>query len=274
MLQPLLRSSSLTILKHLHAPSTKRYAFPCVRKHPISLLPKHQHNRVYDGRTLRVQLRDVNPPRTNWKFARGRGRFHQPRRFHYRPFVQGQNIVRQGGSDLPISESMGVPREMGSSIACSLPANHDKTSSKSPSTFQPIESSSSISNIFDDAHGPERYREWYDNLESPASTPAPSSLGSSASASGVAYTTPSYPYMPNGTHFLPPPWLHPYMSSGPYSLPYYPGYPLYPPPPVNQHPQSLTPPNSGSSGSSHPIGQWPAFGVYGVSVVHLRSSSD
>ncbi|EGO05305.1 hypothetical protein SERLA73DRAFT_157880 [Serpula lacrymans var. lacrymans S7.3] len=62
-------------------PVNKRSAFAFVKfdntESPIRAV-NEEHNRVLDGRPIRVQLRDWNPPhRAVWKFSRGRGRFQQ-----------------------------------------------------------------------------------------------------------------------------------------------------------------------------------------------------
>jgi len=237
---------------------------------------------------MRVQLRDCNPPRNNWKFGRGRGRFHQnhfnngQRRFYSRPSHEGQvkdSLQVPNGS--PAASGIGPGDTSGlsvSSLASALPSPAGTPQIENPSDTRTIENSgSSITSgiSINDTPQTERYREWYDELESPAATPAPSSLGSSVSTGSMAYPAPPYPYMSNGPYFHPPPWMPPYMHQGPYQMPYYPGYPMYPPPPVPQRPVG-SPPSSDASGPAvTPQAPWPAMGMYGVcSFHHIMSSLD
>ncbi|KAG5644609.1 hypothetical protein DXG03_008087 [Asterophora parasitica] len=48
-----------------------------------------EHNRIYEGRAMRVQLRDCNPPRGSWRNNRGRGRFGGQQTFG--PHRRGQD---------------------------------------------------------------------------------------------------------------------------------------------------------------------------------------
>ena len=215
---------------------------------------------------MRVQLRDINPPKNTWKFGRGRGRVPQhhfdfQRRSNHRPFTDGRDYapgLHQGRPDIPVSDA----EQLGPSISSPFPNTYNR--SESLPALDSAGTPSLTAGLSNDASGTERYREWYDELESPSHTTASSSLGSSASATGISCTVPSYSYMPNGPYFPPPPWMVPYMPPGPYPVPYYSGYALLPPPP-QQPPPLISPTSSDANGSaagSHPV--WPTMGVYGV----------
>jgi hypothetical protein len=198
---------------------------------------------VYEGRALRVQLRDINPPKGNWKFGRGRGRFLQHnfnshRRYNYRPFISGQvNPTHGGGSGYS-------------------PETNDGQSTVASVSETPQQSRGSTSSTPNMGREADKFREWYDGLES-AHTPSLS--GSSASVTCASYNTPPYPLMHNAP-YMPTPWMQSYVPNGPYPLPYYPGYTLYPP-----QQQPVMPPTS-SDANVGPLAVWPS-GVYGVSFV-------
>ena len=199
---------------------------------------------MYEGRALRVQLRDTNPPKGNWKFGRGRGRFLQHnfnshRRYNYRPFNEPYNPTNVGGPGCSPETNDGL------SAVASVSENQQQTRG----------SKSSTPSMGREAPGADKFHEWYDGLESPS----PSSKGSSASVTCASYNTPPYPLIQNAP-YMPPPWMQPYI---PNPLPYYPGYTLYPPqpPPVVSHPSSDT-----NGPAVSPLAVWPS-GVYGVSFV-------
>jgi hypothetical protein len=111
----------------------------------------------------------------------------------------------------------------------------------------------------------ENYREWYDELEPPAHTPTPSSLGSSISTTGASFSASPYPYPLPNRQFYPSPWMHPFMPQPPYHVPYYGSYPIYPGA-VQNPTQSLTSaPGSDASGPAV-VPHWPHLGMYGVSL--------
>ena len=242
--------SNSTTKRRLPGLSRKKYDPPALSLSPFNIILYSQHNRVYEGRAIRVQLRDIYPPKGNWKFVRGRGRFLQHnfnsnRRHNYRPFSNGQD------------NHIG-PRESG--LHCSVEAHDD------PSAFLSYSEPSHQHDVDKEAPGTERFREWYDDLES-FHNPTPSSKGSSASITCASYshTTPSYPLMQNGPYMPPPPWMHPYVSNGTCPLPYYPGYALYPPSTVTPQPAPMIP-SDASGPAVGSLAVWPS-GVYGVGFV-------
>ncbi|CAA7265950.1 unnamed protein product [Cyclocybe aegerita] len=236
-----------------------------------------EHNRVYEGRAMRVQLRDCNPPKNIWKYGRPRGKFHQnhhgpQRRFNFRPPYDGQEkgLFRQpatGGNTMMANSNDGSDIHL-SSLASALPSYEGSERNESPRGSETVITHSSTSDATKNpSNDPdaEQYREWYDEPVSPVQTPAPFSLGSSVSAAGVQLPAQTYPYLP-GPYFPPPPWMHPYMHQAPYQVPCYTGYPVYPPSVASpQHiaqPSSPPSPDTGGPATVAPH-VWPAMGMYG-----------
>lgn len=231
-----------------------------------------QHNRIHEGRAMRVQLRDCNPPRHNWKYNRGRGRPHlhhfngQKRVNNYRPHFNAHDryppqTTIEGNAPFQDANMSTVP--LSSQI-------QDTEKLEEVLIMDPPTSPLDLSSAARESPPSETYREWYEAAESP--TPAPSSLGSSVSTAGVPLSTPSYPYSPpNGAYFPPVQWMNPYPPPGPYQMPYYTGgYAIYPPgiPPQSQVPLA-SPPGSDAGGPAGIQPGWPPVGMYTV-----RFSSD
>lgn len=218
-----------------------------------------KHNRVHDGRQMRVQLRDCNPPhRGNWKFGRGRGRFNQPalpRRYGGPDDDETDAVDRQRQEtdpqdrfeDAPSPNRTDVPPvPVFPLLSCEKKPTsesghrHPKSTSKRVEGIPTgevrardgsTEESCSPSRKSSPGGSPttgeessqfETYREWYDEPVSAAATGPPSSFGSSASATPPTAVT--YP-MPNGGYYPPNPWMQPFPQQMPYTMPYFPGYP-------------------------------------------------
>ncbi|PPR00029.1 hypothetical protein CVT24_009038 [Panaeolus cyanescens] len=225
-----------------------------------------EHNRVYEGRTMRVQLRECNPTRNNWRPSRGRGRlFHNPIPFQRRFLRHGlERPIPNKGND----EAVFVTNDFGSNHL-SLPSLTSLPETGTLSGPQTLDVHGVAATSFSPTLPPaevsqtETYREWYDELDSPTHTPAPSSLGSSASATGVPLSNPAYhAAYPNAPFYPPVPWAHPSMLPGGYQVPYFGPYP----PPYNPHPthgqRLITPPASEASGPSSSRPTWPHSGIY------------
>ncbi|GLB35936.1 putative RNA recognition motif containing protein [Lyophyllum shimeji] len=250
-----------------------------------------EHNRVYEGRAMRVQLRDCNPPRGPWRHNRGRGRFYSQnfsphRRVQENPdklaersdssnsrqqegSTQGQDSTEDtiddtteatGEPELPLYSEAIVPRSEEPSQAAQAPQMSPESGVASPGPpFTTLSAPTSQS-----------YREWYDEPLSTAVTPPPSaSFGSSttASASGSALS-----YSMTNSYYTPTPWLHPYGQPMQYPMPYM-GYPGYPVPGQPQIPPSFVrPPGSDASGTVT-SGSWPAIGMYGSYIPYQAPSA-
>jgi len=226
-----------------------------------------QHNRVYEGRAMRVQLRDCNPPRSPWKYVRGRGRPQQThvgiqRRLNYKsPFDgQDQNIRRYRTTSFKNSETNDGDEIQLSSLVLPRTQKHSNADTALTSGTSPSPDLASNTKTTPQS---ENFREWYDELESPSHTPAPSSFGSSISTTGAPFSASPYPYPLPNRQFYPTPWMHPFMQQPPY--PYYGSYPIYPgavPSPT----QSLTNPPVSDTGGPAIVPHWPHLSMYGVSL--------
>ncbi|KAJ6621088.1 hypothetical protein B0H10DRAFT_2215358 [Mycena sp. CBHHK59/15] len=243
-----------------------------------------EHNRVHDGRAMRVQLRDCNPPRSgSWRYgARSRGRFPHPHYGSQRRYPEASEQSRErasadfhqevsdaaGEAGHPLGHGKGV-NDMGliepaDFAATGAEDDHRKTVGPQVREDQtqscPASRRSSPQPSAAPSEAPPQqpeYREWYDEPASATMTPPPPSLNSSTAVPNVPYP------IANGGYF-PPPWAHSYPQQIPYGMPYYPGYPGYPVP--GQQPYS-SPGGSDASGpvsGAAPPRPWPSMGMYGA----------
>ena len=219
---------------------------------------------------MRVQLRDCNPPRSPWKHMRGRGRPQQThvgtqRKLNYKLPYDGQDqnirsdrmasfkgLEANDGSEIQLSSLMLPRTQKHSNADMALPSGTITATS------------SDLSSNASTTPQTENYREWYDELESPAHTPTPSSLGSSISTTGASFSASPYPYPLLNRPFYPTPWMHPFMQQPPYHVPYYGNFPIYPGA-IQNATQSLTNPPGSDTGGPAMIPHWPHLGMYGVS---------
>ncbi|ESK98071.1 rna-binding protein [Moniliophthora roreri MCA 2997] len=249
-----------------------------------------EHNRVYEGRAMRVQLRECNLTRGTWR-GRGRGRFVN-HGYNNRPQIDplefGIDVSHDPERTLTdMSVSTNNAEEEVNTIETS-PIQPEKAS---PSTMaevatphverqeMPIQSQGmnlpNASNTappaaaVDASAQVQQYREWYEietpSQEPPFSEPTPppatpvSAPDSTASASYSVAPTPGY--------FAPPSWFPAYVPQ--YPVPYVPGFPLYHPVP-NPPPPAPYPPGSNASdgSSSAPVtpNHWQPVGMYGTYV--------
>ncbi|KAG6817739.1 hypothetical protein H0H87_004530 [Tephrocybe sp. NHM501043] len=239
-----------------------------------------QHNRIYEGRAMRVQLRDCNPQRGSWKQNRGRGHFHQQKfgphrhiqdeydtlpdnansRSNRRQDAQNQvpkpshdtssAVAEPAEADPPVYTETVAPKakeEPAESDDAAAPVSSNEAPTSSPSP--PFTSLS--------APASENYREWYDE-PLPASPAPPSSFNSSVS---VPAATPALPYSVPGGYYAAP-WMQPYGQPMQFPMPYvgFPGYAVPGQPPMP--PNFQRPPGTDGSGTPAP-GTWPHMGIYG-----------
>ncbi|KAF5385322.1 hypothetical protein D9615_001326 [Tricholomella constricta] len=238
-----------------------------------------EHNRVYEGRAMRVQLRDCNPPRGSWRNNRGRGRFSQqsfgphrrgqdPDKLPDRPSSPGsrrqdgrkQGAVTAQDTAHDEAEAAGEVEPPVYSEAIAPKPSEESTDDVHVPNLSPESRTSSPGTAFTSLNisTSENYREWYDEPLSAALTPPPSSFGSSTSAPASAL---ALPYMAGG-YYPPTPWVHPYGQPMQYPMPYL-GYPGYAMPGQPQAPQSFPrPPGSDANVAANP-GSWPPMGMYG-----------
>lgn len=220
---------------------------------------------------MRVQLRDCNPPRSPWKHMRGRGRSQQThigiqQRLNYKLPHDGQdqNIHRDSTASFKGPETNDSDEIQLSSLVLPQTQKHSNVDIALPSGTVPASPPDLASNPSTTPQT-ENYREWYDELESPTHTPAPSSLGSSISTTGASFSTSPYPYPLPNRQFYPTPWMHPFMQQPPYHVPYYGSYPIYPSAPQNPTQSLASPPGSDANGPAM-VPHWPHPGMYGVSL--------
>ncbi|KAJ7170094.1 hypothetical protein C8R46DRAFT_223301 [Mycena filopes] len=250
-----------------------------------------EHNRVHDGRAIRVQLRDCNPPRSgNWRYngrGRGRGQFpnshygsqrrhpeapEQPQEqatseFHEDESGTTDEVVAMESMALADEKSVPEPASVVEpddfAVTCYAveeeppkvtPHLREGHTQSCPASRRPSPEPSTVP----EAPAQPEYREWYDEPASATMTPPPPSVNSSAAAPGVPYA------MPTGGYY-PPPWAQPYPHQMPYGVPYYPGfsgYPMQGPPPSQPY---SSPGGSDASGpASAPQRPWPSMGMYGA----------
>ncbi len=235
---------------------------------------------------MRVQLRDCNPPRGNWKYgARGRGRY---------PMANGVTYHSYGDAEMPGREQNLRPDPIHSH------EHHDQPSvdvAKSPSSLStPVEPDSprrvTETQESRDAQAPhsqdqeklktdspavETYREWYDNVPSSATMTPPPVIYNSAvpipgppGASNVQYTMSS-----SGSYYPHPLWMSSYGAQIQYQMPFYPGYAnpgmptgfATPQPTPSQGYTSNAGSDASGPASAPPIpvqGLWRPMGMYGV----------
>ncbi|KAF7347648.1 RNA binding protein [Mycena venus] len=255
-----------------------------------------EHNRVYDGRAIRVQLRDCNPPRGgNWRYNNGprRGRFphsHYAMQRRYPEATPSQSQERLPSdchdeqedqsrvTDEVISEMGSFSLADGKSVtdsvsgpeppadfavpACAEEEHHQQAASQ-PRDDQTQSCPASRRPTPKPALAPEalpqpQYREWYDPPVSATMTPPLPSPSSSAAVAGAPYP------IPNGGYF-PPPWAQPYPQpyGQPYGMPYYPGFPMQGPHPPSQPYSSPAGSEVSEPAPAPPQRPWPPMGMYG-----------
>lgn len=237
-----------------------------------------EHNRVYDGRAIRVQLRDCNPPRSPWKQRRGRQPYMSPR-----PYLE--DVDNAGANKLPFGDYIGsqsrdstvdvLVKDFAETTIHADDAFHHVPARAHQRTASDVLDGSVVSRRTESvarsegpppsAHAPTV--SWADDTPASAVTPPPSSLGSAGSS---AAPHPAAPYMmPSGAYYPPVgPWMAPYPPPMQYAMPY---YAPYPPPQVGQAPTPafVSPVGSDASGPAANTPQTLAWGpapMYGPCV--------
>ncbi|XP_006454050.1 hypothetical protein AGABI2DRAFT_113810 [Agaricus bisporus var. bisporus H97] len=211
-----------------------------------------EHNRVYAGRALKVQLRDINPPRSPWKYGRGRGRTSN----HYPP--RKLNLTQHTIQDTPKRDDPLVDHnspditDVKGEIIETVPLGEFELNGTDSAQDEPVapdgpQRESPVARVLQNVEG-EKYREWYD---APMAEFSPKSSESGGSIA-PSLAPPAMPYQIPG--FYPMPWIQPYPQPGQYPMPFYGPYPGYPIPPPPLHPPS-------SDTNSFPAGGLPWHGV-------------
>ncbi|KAF8215991.1 hypothetical protein K438DRAFT_1954676 [Mycena galopus ATCC 62051] len=282
VVRPMIGRSAFAFVKFNNTESPARAVF-------------EEHNRVHDGRAIRVQLRDCNPPRSgNWRYnGPRRGRFSHSNYPSQRRYPEAQAPLNQpeeqpasdchddhdnhsrvademvGGmdglslvDDGTVSDHVGVPEPPADfGVTCVEEEYHVAMPQPREDQTQSCPTSRRTTpKLWSAQEAPPQpqYREWYD-LPEPATMTPPLPCPNSSAAGG-----PGAPYpVPNGAYF-PRPWAQPYPQ--PYGMPYYPGFPGYPMQGPHPHAQSYSSPvgsDASEPGLVPPQRPWPSMGMYG-----------
>ncbi|KAK7695345.1 hypothetical protein QCA50_002536 [Cerrena zonata] len=218
-------------------PPNKKSAFSFVRfrsAEASSRAVAAEHNRIHDGRQIRVQLRDTNHQRSPWKLMRGRGRINN---FAPPPRLYSETSGEAYGTGHPppfhYSEQRNNPGDHGDRMS---PSNHGLSSVGSADSMVTADSAT----VFGDPSDPKALSSNHaDSLRGsgqldiqrsqsanthPSASTTPSSMGYPPPAGPM----PQYTMPPMG--YFPPQWMHAYPSSYPYAVPFMPGYMGFAPP--------------------------------------------
>ncbi|KII94122.1 hypothetical protein PLICRDRAFT_122139 [Plicaturopsis crispa FD-325 SS-3] len=269
-IRPVSNKSAFAFVKYLDTKSS-------------ALAVQDQHNRIYNGRQMRVQIRDCNPPsRGGWKgYSRGRGRLpyygdrYSENMTHNRFDISGREGLKDPPprldivadavpfrvhSDPPVHVHVNVPE--GKTLSADAHQRDDAVTEEvvtddeqeSQSPAAKASSSSPEPSVSQDASGDAHHHEWMpDPYTSASFTPPTSSLGSSASA-----TAPAVPFpLMNATGYYPPPaWMQQYPQHYPYPMYGYPGYPM----PPHHGTQVFAGTGGSEAGSAAAANPWAAMG--------------
>ncbi|KAG6879860.1 hypothetical protein C0992_010529 [Termitomyces sp. T32_za158] len=262
----------------LLVPSSKKCVVPMLDIALQSFNSIMKHNRVYEGRAMRVQLRDCNPSRSSWRHNRGRGYLHQQKFGPYRRAQEDQadrtssqdNRIQDGQSQASQSSQEDKTAAEAGFLEAGPPVYTEIAASKAPadapeddevagvSSTEATAASSNSSTPFTtiSTQPAENYREWYDE---PLST-TPSLSTSLNSPASMPTSTQAMPYpVP---YYTPTPWIPPYGPPMPFHMPYV-GFHGYPFPNQSQPPQFQRPPGSDGNTAAVP-GTWSPMGMYGA----------
>ncbi|KAF8632990.1 hypothetical protein AX15_001587 [Amanita polypyramis BW_CC] len=221
---------------------------------------REEHNRIYEGRAIRVQLRECNVPRGTWKPLRTRGRYtgsHSCPSKRLEIIDKGVDSGAQSQSQADImsgAESMSVLQSETESAV-----NHNAQSltefirsENSSETTNPTTGSGSSCSVEPMAS--------QENRSSPQTQETTSSLTTTPQTSSVPLSMHPFTYPSFG--YYPVPWFHPYLQQVQYQFPYYAGYAGYlMPPPIPRPPHPGT--NTNGLGSTQVPWQ-PQTHSYGV----------
>ncbi|TFK56697.1 hypothetical protein OE88DRAFT_1730160 [Heliocybe sulcata] len=239
-------------------PFNKRSAFAFVRFNNTEAPARavaEEHNRIYEGRQIRVQLRDNNSHRSPNTFKYGRGGRVKGYQYGPRPgfgsnSMLGLEFGKGRFDELRRDEALGGgPVNVPSHVV----DRHASAAPIAPVELQfPSISCSTSDTTFSEAASVDSSTQ---AERPPAVSPPPSSVGSSVSAAGPV--TP-YPVAPMG--YYPGPWMSGFAQPWPYPVPYMTGFSA---PPLSgaQTPRSY-PGTPGSSDASGSATQPPWVGMY------------
>ncbi|PSS29591.1 hypothetical protein PHLCEN_2v2739 [Hermanssonia centrifuga] len=198
-----------------------------------------ENQRCYDGRPIRVHLREINPlPRSPWKYARGRGRPRiqggNPHRLHfdasrgdrdghisdYSPQASSERTFTHGPYGLPTKypPTGQFPLTGDGSVGMNMPNTMD-SKQPTPNGSKAADNATLPFDVFHDRP-----------ISATSSLSPPPSLATQVPA--MIGPTTHYP-MTNMNYYHHQPWIHTYPHTYPY-MPFAPGYIGMPPPQVQQ----------------------------------------
>ncbi|KAF8898973.1 hypothetical protein BD779DRAFT_50484 [Infundibulicybe gibba] len=228
-----------------------------------------EHNRVYEGRAMRVQFRDFNPSRASWKFTRGRGRYQNQLGFRRYP-ESNEKSVDEATRELFEGDGASALANGVTPLKPDSPIHHEpepaapESSEDVPDVPQHPETTSPkiIHPTLAVPAQPEHYREWYDDPNLSVRTPPLSSLSSSTSNTNTAPLSTGAPPCPApvGGYYPPQSWVNAYPQQMPYQIPYFGMYPGYPMVGQQTYPSPAGSETSGPT-TTAPLAPWP--GTYG-----------
>lgn len=219
---------------------------------------KEEHNRIYEGRTIRVQLRECNGSRNTWKPLRTRGRFTGSQQTDPNKRLGIMNRKQD------VESQFQAPGKRMSIAADLTPAQQKEfevpfhPNHATPLSTEVSTTGAGASNPSSTSYTTEfiiEKREENSSLEGTSGAIQPSSQASSVAVPVHPVTYPSFGYFPG-------PWFNPYLQQVQYQFPYY-GYGGYMmPPPM--------PRGSSNATSSQPA--WsPMSNAYAPYTVHAMT---
>ncbi|KAF8559994.1 hypothetical protein OG21DRAFT_1502343 [Imleria badia] len=240
-------------------PTNKRSAFAFVKfnntEAPARAV-KAEHNRMLDGRLIRVQLRDWNPAyRPSWRPGPNKESDSQPLGarddFSVDPKLPKPGIINIAAhmADLRLADSQTRPAAPSSGEACDLNEVQDQTG------IRPLDGSSADDPVCDSK---KEVRASLDTKQSEPALPDPTLASSQMPAPALpgTYSAPTIQYYQG--------WIPNYGPQFPYQMPFagqpYPGYSF--PPPVAPPPSQSGGSDSSGTPSNTPISIGPASGAY------------
>ena len=216
---------------------------------------------MYEGRAIRVQLRECNVSRGTWKPPRGRGRpantytTGRPENIGIIKTLLTTDVQCQNQADISprVDAVLGRPTEIEGrddslEFQSAKSTNHG---TKPPAEgIQSEDNAETLNPIDSTAWGGNGNGSAQESLSTNASQPNPIPLS-------------MHPFVYHNFGYYPAPWFHPYLQQVQYPFPYYAGYPGYmmPLPIFRPPPQSNTDANTSASAQA----PWhPSVNSYGV----------
>ncbi|KAF8640511.1 hypothetical protein AX17_000173 [Amanita inopinata Kibby_2008] len=232
---------------------------------------QEEHNRVYEGRAIRVQLRECYASRGICRPLRGRGRHTTPqsalnKRQEFGGGGQDDRVCPQHPMNTSADSTSPVPVQHNISFGDLAPSSGNQTTRVSEDDVLQGDMEIRYSTndcvrtlpVVEPANGQEYENSLLQTEESNDVGPNPTLPANSHAFSShpLAYTQPSFRYYPA-------PWFHPYMQ---YQFPYYTGYPAYTVPAQISRPMAAPPETDTSAAGGMQAAWHPQTNPYGCYV--------